>query len=244
MSVSGTLLSLTMVILMQDKLMGRIMGYYIPNIIIGFSIFAILAIKGKKVKVRYWKYACVICLPLVPHVLSLYLLSSSDTLIITRLCGAEYTAVYSIAYSAYHIVTILFDSMNKAWAPWLLESLHQKKYSQIKKVSKVYIGIFVIIILIYTLIPNAKLHFILVLPGAILATIGWLGLSQGFSIYVRYFTRTLLSYEALGTFIVLLLWLNYTGWVIMLGSVVNAGLEYYFFGEVKTKSSTIRKIFQ
>src|SRR5699024_12753857 len=63
------------------------------------------------------------------------------------------------------------------------------------------IGIFVIIILIYTLIPNAKLHFILVLPGAILATIGWLGLSQGFSIYVRYFTRTLLSYEALGTFI-------------------------------------------
>ena len=106
------------------------------------------------------------------------------------------------------------------------------------------IGIFVIIILIYTLIPNAKLHFILVLPGAILATIGWLGLSQGFSIYVRYFTRTLLSYEALGTFIVLLLWLNYTGWVIMLGSVVNAGLEYYFFGEVKTKSSTIRKIFQ
>ena len=152
MSVSGTLLSLTMVILMQDKLMGRIMGYYIPNIIIGFSIFAILAIKGKKVKVRYWKYACVICLPLVPHVLSLYLLSSSDTLIITRLCGAEYTAVYSIAYSAYHIVTILFDSMNKAWAPWLLESLHQKKYSQIKKVSKVYIGIFVIIILIILLV--------------------------------------------------------------------------------------------
>lgn len=162
MSVSGTLLSLTMVILMQDKLMGRIMGYYIPNIIIGFSIFAILAIKGKKVKVRYWKYACVICLPLVPHVLSLYLLSSSDTLIITRLCGAEYTAVYSIAYSAYHIVTILFDSMNKAWAPWLLESLHQKKYSQIKKVSKVYIGIFVIIIVgILTLVPE----IILILGG-------------------------------------------------------------------------------
>ena len=163
MSVSGTLLSLTMVILMQDKLMGRIMGYYIPNIIIGFTIFFILAIKGRKVRVSYWKYACMICLPLVPHTLSLYLLSSSDTLIITRLCGAEYTAVYSIAYSAYHIVTVLFDSMNKAWAPWLLESLHFKKYEQIKKVSKAYIGIFVIIIIgILSMVPE----IILILGGS------------------------------------------------------------------------------
>lgn len=162
MALSGTVFSLTMAILMQDRLMGRIVGYYVPNIIVGFIIFAIIAVKGKKVDVDYWKYACVICLPLVPHVLSLYLLSSSDTLIITRLCGAEYTAVYSVAYSAYHIVTVLFDSMNKAWAPWLLESLHLKKDSQIKRISKVYIGIFAVMIIgILILVPE----IILVLGG-------------------------------------------------------------------------------
>lgn len=155
MTISGTLLSLVMVILMGNKLSGRIYGFYIPHIIIGFFIFVFIAFIGKKIKIEYWKYAVVICIPLVPHVLSLNLLSSSDTLIITRICGAEYTAIYSIAYSAYHIVTILFDSMNKAWAPWLLESLHREKYSEIKKISKIYIGVFeVLIIGVLILIPE------------------------------------------------------------------------------------------
>ncbi len=162
MAVSGTLLSLAMVILMDDKLSGRIYGFYTPHIIIGFIIFLCIAFRGKKIKVEYWKYACIICIPLVPHVLSLNLLSASDKLIITQLCGAEYTAIYSIAYSAYHIVTLLFDSMNKAWAPWLLESLHHEKYSEIKKISRIYIGVFeVLIVGVLMLIPE----IILILGG-------------------------------------------------------------------------------
>ena len=147
MTVSGTLLSLLMVIMMQDKLAGRLYGYYIPHIVIGACIFIFLVTKGKKVKTEYWKYACVICLPLVPHELSLYVLSASDKVIVTKLSGTEYTAIYSVAYSAYHIATILFDSMNKAFAPWLLESLHHKKYDDVKKTSKIYISIFVMLII-------------------------------------------------------------------------------------------------
>lgn len=147
MTISGTLLSLIMVVLMDDdKLAGRIFGYYIPYIAISAVIYVLIIAKGRKVKIGYWRYACVICLPLVPHTLSLYLLSSSDKIIITNLCGAEYTAIYSVAYSAYHIVTILFDSMNKAWAPWLLESLHMQRYNEIQKISKIYIGLFAIFI--------------------------------------------------------------------------------------------------
>lgn len=147
MTVSGTLLSLLMVILMQDKLAGRLYGYYIPHIVLSGCVFVLLIIRGKKIKTEYWKYACVICLPLIPHELSLYVLSASDKVIITRLSGAEYTAIYSVAYSAYHIATVLFDSMNKAFAPWLLESLHHQKYEAIKKTSKVYISVFVAMII-------------------------------------------------------------------------------------------------
>ena len=155
MTVSGTLMSLAMVYLMQNKLAGRIYGYYLPYICFSLGIYVLLAFRGKKVKIGYWKYACVICLPLVPHVLSMYLLGSSDTLIITRLCGAQYTAVYSIAYSAYHITTLLFNSMNKAWAPWLLDSLHEERYSEIRKVSKIYIIVFeVLIVGVLLLVPE------------------------------------------------------------------------------------------
>lgn len=146
MTVSSTLLSLVMVLLMQDKLAGRLLGYFLPYIVLSTGIYIHLVFKGKKIKIQYWKYACVICLPLVPHVLSLYLLSSADKILLTRLCGEEYTGVYSVAYSAYHIATILFDSLNRAWAPWLLESLHLKKYEEIKRTAKVYIIVFVIMI--------------------------------------------------------------------------------------------------
>lgn len=153
--VSATLTSLLLVVLMENKFAGRLLGNYIPHIVMNLAIFIYLMVKGKKIKIKYWKYALVICLPLVPHNLSLYLLSSSDKILITKMCGSQYTAVYSIAYSCYHIITILFDSMNKAWAPWLLDSLHKENYGAIKKNSKVYIGVFMALIVgVLMLVPE------------------------------------------------------------------------------------------
>lgn len=143
--VSGTVLSVLLTFLMNNKLDGRIFGFYIPQILLGAGIYIYCVIKGGRIKTEYWKYACVICLPLVPHVLSLFLLSASDKVLLKKMCGSEYTGIYIVAYAAYHIVTILFDSMNKAWAPWLLESLHKKNYDSIKKVSRIYILVFVIL---------------------------------------------------------------------------------------------------
>lgn len=146
MTVSGTLISLLLVIVMEDKLAGRIYGYYLPCIAIGLMIFIILAVRGRKIKLAHWRYACRLMLPLVPHVLSLYMLAQSDKIIITRICGKEYTAVYAIAYTAYSVVSVLFESMNKAWAPWLLDSLHHEKYGEIRKASKAYIIVFIVLV--------------------------------------------------------------------------------------------------
>lgn len=144
--VASLALSVVLVLTMQDKLMGRVIGNYAPHIAIGGIIFVYLAIKGKRIKTEYWKYACVICIPLVPHALSMHLLSSSDRIIITQISGREYTAVYSIAYSAYHIASLIFDSMNKAFAPWLLESLHHENYTAIRKTAKIYIAVYSVLI--------------------------------------------------------------------------------------------------
>lgn len=161
-SVSGTVMAFLLVLLMQDKLAGRIIGFYSPYIIFGAVIFAYLALRGKKIKIQYWKYASKICIPLVPHDLSLHILGVSDVILITRLCGQEYTAFYSIAYSAYHIASVFFDALNKAWSPWLLDNLYLKNFSQIKKVSKIYIAVFALIITgILLLVPE----IILILGG-------------------------------------------------------------------------------
>lgn len=109
-------------------------------------------------------------------------------------------------------------------------------FSQLKWPTTV-LGLFLIFIILYFLVPNAKVHLKYIWPGAVVATLGWMMLTQVFSIYVRYFARSFLSYGTIGTFIVLLLWLNYSAYVIMVGVVINASLEELRGGKVKAKGA-------
>lgn len=145
--VITSLFSVLLVFVLNNKLDARVYGQYIPVIVIGICMYLFIMHKGKSVKIKYYKYAIALSLPLVPHQLSLILLSSSDRIMITKLSGAEYTALYSIAYIITNIIAILLDSMNKAWAPWLLDSLKEKQFKEIKKTTTIYFMLFVILII-------------------------------------------------------------------------------------------------
>lgn len=145
--VSSVVLSVVFLLTMSNKLTARLWGNYLPFIVVGIILYIAIVIKGKKIKLSYWKYSMALCLPLVPHVLSLFLLGSSDKIIITKYSGVELTAMYGIAYLIYNIVSVLFDSLNKAWTPWLIENLHKENHSAIKKFSRYYILIFSVIVL-------------------------------------------------------------------------------------------------
>ena len=142
-SISAAVLSVILVTNLDNKLFGRIIGFVTPTILVGFVLYIFLMRWGKKVSIRYWKYALPICLPYVPHILSLSLLNSMDKMMITRICGAEDNALYSIAYSCGALITLLVTSLNTAFSPWLGEKLNGKSYDEIKKVSKAYILLFV-----------------------------------------------------------------------------------------------------
>ncbi|MCI8666534.1 MAG: oligosaccharide flippase family protein [Dorea sp.] len=161
--VSSCLFSLLLVVLMQDKLDARVYGQYIPYIFIGMVLYILAAKKGKRIYLPYFKYGLMLSLPLVPHLLSMTILSSSDRIMITKMEGAEYTAVYSVACIVANIVSILIDSMNKAWAPWFLDSLKAKDLKSITKISIPYFKVFVgLIIGILLAVPE----LVLILGGS------------------------------------------------------------------------------
>lgn len=141
-AVSTTILSIALVLLMKDKLQGRIIGAIIPTIIIGIGIVINLIKKGKKINISYWKYALKICLPYIPHALSLVILSSMDKIMITKMCGNEKTALYGLAYNCGIVILLLLTSLNDAYAPWLGEKLNKNNLKEIKEFSKKYISIF------------------------------------------------------------------------------------------------------
>jgi len=131
--------SFLLVFIMDDRLMGRTVGGILPTVLIGFVLYVIIAIQGRKIDTSSWKYALRVCLPYVPHLLSLTVLNSMDRVMITRICGADDNALYSVAYSCGAMVTILLTSMNTAFSPWLGDNLHEKNYADIRIISKYYI---------------------------------------------------------------------------------------------------------
>lgn len=138
--------------------------------------------------------------------------------------------IFFVIYSFGQLVLEHLTPLFELPADWLTT------FSQLKWPTTV-LGLFLIFIILYFLVPNAKVHLKYIWPGAVVATLGWMMLTQVFSIYVRYFARSFLSYGTLGTFIVLLLWLNYSAYVIMLGVVINASLEELYSGRVKVKGA-------
>jgi O-antigen/teichoic acid export membrane protein len=72
---------------------------------------------------QYWKEALGFGVPLVPHVLGLFLLSAADRIVIHAQLGVREVGVYTVAAQLALGLSILFDAINKAYTPWLFEQL-------------------------------------------------------------------------------------------------------------------------
>jgi membrane protein len=78
---------------------------------------------------------------------------------------------------------------------------------------------------LYYFLPNRRVSWRLFSPGAMLAVLGWLALSQGFRLYVSHFSSYAKTYGALGTVIMLLVWLYWSAVVVIAGGEINGILD-------------------
>lgn len=89
-------------------------------------------------------------------------------------------------------------------------------------------GILIIIMtFIYYFIPNVKWPLKYAVPGAILTTLGFLLVSQLFSLYIRLAGGASIGTGTIGVFIVLMIWLYLLGIVFILGGVLNVIIYDY-----------------
>lgn len=82
--------------------------------------------------------------------------------------------------------------------------------------------IFVVFLLVYWIVPNIKLSAKSVIPGAVFSTVGWIVTSYAFSFYVGNFSNYSNTYGSIGTIIVLMMWLYFSGIILMIGGQINA----------------------
>ncbi|MFL5814841.1 MAG: YihY/virulence factor BrkB family protein [Bdellovibrionia bacterium] len=79
----------------------------------------------------------------------------------------------------------------------------------------------------YYLGPDVEQKFKFISPGSLAGVGALIVASLGFRLYVDHFGKYNATYGSIGAVIILMLWLNIAGFVILLGSEVNALVEHY-----------------
>ena len=87
-------------------------------------------------------------------------LNSTDRIMITKICGAADNALYSLAYTCGSIITILINSINTAFSPWLAERIHENDTKSVRSFSKYYITSFVCIAIGVMLVAPEVLYIL------------------------------------------------------------------------------------
>ena len=156
----NVVLSFLFIMILDDNAFARILGGQIPSIVISICIYFRFIVKGNNIAVKYIRYSIPMCIPYIFHLLSATILNSSDRTMITKICGANETAYYSMAYNVAFIVNAIWTAMNTAFSPWIGEKLNNKQYEIIKKYSKPYVIIFVLISLCFMLFAPEMLYIL------------------------------------------------------------------------------------
>ncbi|MGE7691845.1 YihY/virulence factor BrkB family protein [Lysinibacillus sp. NPDC097214] len=87
--------------------------------------------------------------------------------------------------------------------------------------------IFIVLMGIYRFVPNTdpRLKIMSVWPGALFSTLAWLAVTFVFSFYINNFANYSATYGSIGGVIILMLWLYFTGIILIFGGVLNATMQ-------------------
>ena len=132
---SNVFIGLIAVLLTSEaKGTARVLSCIVVQLIIGGIIYFQNYRKAHKiVDLELVRYALGFSIPLLPHYFSMYVLEQSDRIMIQKMCGISYAALYGVAYSAGLLLLFITESITSALIPWMYEKLERKDISAIRK---------------------------------------------------------------------------------------------------------------
>ena len=142
-SLAKPIIGIIFVKLSTDKVTARILGLALVELVGYTFLFFIQLRRGKQFySAKYWKYAVLFNLPLIPHYLSLTVLNSSDRIMIKNMVGESESGIYSLAYSLAMIMTLVNTALSSTISPWMYQKIKAKRVQDIARIA--YITLFII----------------------------------------------------------------------------------------------------
>lgn len=173
------LVSVIFIINSNDKVSARIIGIAVVQMALYAGTFIYQMKEGKQFFSRkYWLYALKFNIPLLPHYLSMNVLSSSDRIMISHMAGDGEAGIYNLAYSVSLIMTMFNTALLQTIEPWIYRKLKEKRIQDLAGVAyPCFIAIAVLNVLlvmfapevIAVFAPDAYQEAIWMIPGVALS---------------------------------------------------------------------------
>lgn len=246
-SIVQPIVGITLILNSEDKVTARILGIAAVQLVFYFGTFITQMLQGKQFfSKRYWAYALKFNIPLLPHYLSIHLLSSSDRIMISKLVGDGQAGIYNLAHSVALIMTIFNTAMLQTIEPWIYRKLKENRTMDLAKVAyPTFVAVAIVNILLILFAPEIIAIFapveyqeaVWTIPGLALSVF-FMFLYTFFATFEFYYEKT--SYIASATVggALLNIVLNYVfikkfgyivaGYTTLFSYVVFAVLHYYF----------------
>lgn len=120
-------LSLVLILSAGLAWQGRLIGQGVAIAVFGLAALYLMHREGFMRRPRQLRAragdALRFGVPLVPHALGALLIAAVDRVVITRQLGLASAGVYMVALQMGQVIGLLADSVNKAYAPWLMKRL-------------------------------------------------------------------------------------------------------------------------
>lgn len=126
-SCSGLLITVLFLFFISNDSWARVIGLLITTSMVSLfcmvSLWRSSLIKVSPPNLRYLREILTFSVPLLPHVVSMFVLNWIDRVIINAYSNLEEVALFTMASQLSLGVIVIFDAINKAFVPWLFEQL-------------------------------------------------------------------------------------------------------------------------
>lgn len=120
---------------------GRVLGEVVATGAVGVATIFFLVrsgwVKRTPVRMIYMKHAAIYGGNLVPHTIGSLLITMSDRFLIKELIDVRSVGIYFAGYQIGMAISLLQNSFNQAWIPWLFERLKRNNDVDRREVVKV-----------------------------------------------------------------------------------------------------------
>jgi O-antigen/teichoic acid export membrane protein len=197
-------LSIIFVVTLGLGWFGRLMGTSVATAFFALLSFVFILNRGYikfSFNLSHIRDALIFGIPLIPHVLSIWFMTSVDRLLINHLVGLTDTGTYSVGYQIGMIIGVIATAFNQAWAPFFYGKMNEvDDPGKLQLVKFTYIYFILIILLALMLALPARLFVHLMLGSDFIESarfVFWIALSYAFNgmyfmvcIYIMYTKKT------------------------------------------------------